>query len=359
MRRNIQPLTSLRFLAAVWVFGFHLYRWKGEEAPAFLDRLLNAGSVGMAFFFTLSGFILARAYAEADPLGDFRAYAVRRLARVYPLYLFVMLVSWCTVGFAGDLGQAPLRSGIMHASADLTLTNAWFPQMFMGWHLRGGTWSLSVEAFFYALFPLIFFHARGMSDQALAHGIRWAVGLLVFFSVVGKYAQPIDQTIGFATFYAMPIFRLPEFVAGVFAGVLVGRDSFVAPSGRKAALAALVGFALVLLLAKAVPKVALGLVFVPCLLVVFAYFARREEGPAVRFFSHPVCVFLGEASYALYLVQLVTIPLFAEHAAQMDRGAAVAWCVAVTLAAACLLHLLVERPMRPLVTRWLTPKTAA
>jgi peptidoglycan/LPS O-acetylase OafA/YrhL len=38
---------------------------------------------------------------------------------------------------------------------------------------------------------------------------------------------------------------------------------------------------------------------------------------------------------------------------------AVALCFVVTLVLACLVHLLVERPMRPLVTRWLAPKTAA
>ena len=357
MRRNIPPLTALRFLAAAWVFGFHLYRWHGGEAPAVLDRLLNAGTVGMAFFFVLSGFILSRASEGSNPLDAYRVYGARRIARIYPLYLVVMVASWMLVGFAGDLGEAPVRSGVMHGAADLTLTNAWFPQMFTGWHLRGGTWSLSVEVFFYALFPLIFYHAQGMTDRALVLGIRWAIGILVFFSVVGKYAQPVDQTMRFATFYAMPIFRLPEFVAGVFTGVLVGRDSFQVPTGRKAALAALGGLAFILLFGKAIPKVALGLVVVPCLLVVFAYFARREEGAAVRFFSHPVFVFLGEASFALYLVQLVTIPLFMEHASKMDRGAAVALCCVVTLTIACLLHILVERPMRPIVTRWLTPKT--
>ena len=359
MRRNIPPLTSLRFLAALWVFGFHLYRWHGAEAPAFFDRLLNAGTVGMAFFFVLSGFILARASEGADPLGGYRAYAARRVARIYPLYLTVMVLSWLLLGFAGDLGESPVRSAAMHGAADLTLTNAWFPQMFLNWHFRGGTWSLSVEAFFYALFPLIFFHARGMSDRALVQGVRWAVGLLVFFSVVGKYAQPVDQAMQFATFYAMPIFRLPEFVAGVFAGVLAGRESYQVPSGRKAALAAFGGIAFLLLFAKAVPKVALGLAAVPCLIIVFSYFARSEEGPVVRFFSHPVFVFLGEASFALYLVQLITVPLLTEHAAQMDRNVAVALCVVVTVVAACLLHVLVERPVRPLVSRWLSPKSEA
>jgi len=359
MRRNIPPLTSLRFLAALWVFVFHLYLWHGGKAPGVLDRLLLAGPLGMAFFFVLSGFILAHSSAGTDPLGSYRAYAVRRFARIYPIYIVVLLCSWTLIGFAGELGESPVRSGVAHGVADLTLTNAWFPQMFMGGFIRSGSWSLSVEAFFYALFPLIFHHARGMTDRSLVVGIRWAVGLLVFFSLMGKYIQPFDPGARFAVFYSMPIFRLPEFAAGVFAGVLAARDGVPAPTGRAAAWAGSGIFLFLAVFAKALPEVALGLVVVPCLLVVFMYFARQDQGPAVRFFSHPVFVFLGEASFALYLVQLVTLPLFGAHADRMDRTLAVAICFAVTLALACLLHVLVERPMRPLVTRWLTPKTAA
>lgn len=359
MRRQIPPLTSLRFLAALWVFVFHLYLWHGGKAPGVLDRLLLAGPLGMAFFFVLSGFILAHSAAGTDPLGSYRAYVARRFARIYPIYLVVLLSSWVFVGFAGELGESPVRSGVAHGVADLTLTNAWFPQMFMGGFIRNGTWSLSVEAFFYALFPLVFFHAKGLSDRALVVGIRWAVGLLCFFSLMGKYVQPFDPGARFAVFYSMPIFRLPEFVAGVFAGVLATRDSVPAPTGRTAVWTIIGTVLLVIIFAKALPEVALGVFLVPCLLVVFAYFARREDGPAVRLFSHPVFVFLGEASFALYLVQLVTLPLFAVHAKAMDRNQAVALCFVVTLALACLAHLLVERPLRPIVARWLSPRPPA
>jgi len=38
---------------------------------------------------------------------------------------------------------------------------------------------------------------------------------------------------------------------------------------------------------------------------------------------------------------------------------AIALCFATTIVLACLVHVLVERPMRPLVTRWLSPKPVA
>lgn len=361
MRKHIPALTSLRFLAALWVFGFHLHLWHGDLGISPIDKLFHAGAVGMAFFFVLSGFILSQAAAGTEPLQDYRGYAVRRLARIYPVYLFVLVASWTLNDFAGPLGEKPLRSALAHGLADLTLTNAWFPQMFMGGHARDGTWSLSVEAFFYALFPLVLFHARGLSDRALTLGIRWAIGLLFFFSVMGKYIQPMDHFTQTVVFYSMPIFRLPEFVIGVFAGVLALRETTVAPSGRKVAWAVVSGVLFLAAFAKTFPWVALGVAVLPALVLTFTYFAKTSEGVVVRLFSHRAFVFLGEASFALYLVQLVTIPWFKAHAAGLGLATrpAIAVCFVSTLVLSCLVHLLVERPLRPLVTRWLTPKNAA
>lgn len=359
MRKQIPALTSLRFLAALWVFLFHLHIWHGDFGVSPVDKFLHSGAVGMAFFFVLSGFILALASEGQEPLADYRGYAVRRFARIYPMYLFVLIAGWFLNGFAGDLGEKPLRSGLFHGLADLTLTNAWFPQMYMGGHARNGTWSLSVEVFFYALFPLILFHARSMSDRALTLGVRWAVGLTFGFSVFGKYIQPMDMFTQFVIAYSIPIYRLPEFVAGVFAGVLALRGTAAAPSGRKV-LWLVFGSALYFaVFQKTFPYVAHGIVAIPCLLAVFAYFTKNNLGWAARLFSRPSFVFLGEASFALYLVQLVTVPWFEAHAKELGLRPAVALCFVVTLLLACLAHLLVERPMRPLVTRWLAPKTAA
>ncbi len=358
MRQHIPALTSLRFLAALWVFCFHLRIWHGEIGISPIDKFLHAGPVGMAFFFVLSGFILALAAAGDNPLADYRSYAIRRFARVYPVYVFVLVTGWCLNGFAGPLGERPWRSGIFHGLADLTLTNAWFPQMFIGGHARDGTWSLSVEVFFYALFPLILFHARSLSDRALTIGIRWAIGLTFGLSVFGKYIQPADPFSELVLFYSVPIYRLPEFVAGVFAGVLVLRDTYVAPSRRQVIALALGAVAYFTIFAKTFPYVAHGIVAIPCLLAVFGYFAKAPDDWLTRLFSARAFVFLGEASFALYLVQLVTIPWFRTQASVLGLRPAVALCFVATLVLACLAHLLVERPMRPLVMRWLAPKPA-
>jgi peptidoglycan/LPS O-acetylase OafA/YrhL len=198
-----------------------------------------------------------------------------------------------------------------------------------------------------------------MSDRALTLGIRWAVGLTFGVSVFGKYIQPMDTFTQFAIGYSVPIYRLPEFVAGAFAGVLALRDTTPAPSGRKV-LWLVLGLALYFaIFQKTFPYVAHGIVAIPCLLAIFTYFTKNTEGWAVRLFSNRTFVFLGEASFALYLVQLVTVPWFEAHTAELGLRPAIGLCFVVTIILACLVHVLVERPMRPLVTRWLTAKPIA
>ena len=356
MRKHIPALTSLRFFAALWVFCFHLHMWHGDFGFSPVDKFLLSGAVGMAFFFLLSGFILAQAAVGTEPLADFRGYALRRLARIYPIYLFVLVAGWLLNGFAGPLGDKPMRSAAAHGLADLTLTNAWFPQMFMGGHGRDGTWSLSVEVFFYALFPLIVFHAKRMNDEGLRKGIQWAIILTVSFSLMGKYIQPMDRMTQFVISYSIPIYRLPEFIAGVFAGVLALRGTEPVPSGRKVAWAAVGMLLFFAVFAKTIPWVAMGIVAIPAFLLLFNYFYHVSDGWAARWLSSKPMVFLGEASFALYLVQTATIPWFKAHDIGLGQNATIGVCFVVTLALACLVHLLVERPMRPIIAPWFSPK---
>ena len=228
--------------------------------------------------------------------------------------------------------------------------------MFHGGHFRDGSWSLSCEAFFYALFPLIHFHAQGASDRALITGIRVSLGLMFCFSILSKLIQPMDSFTQMVVFYSMPFFRLPEFVIGVFAGMLALRPTTVCPIGKRLAFHFIGVFIFMAIFPKIFPYVAQGMFVIPFLIELFNYFTLSSEGPAVRVFSNPFFVFCGEASFALYLVQLVTIPWFKSNAMGLGLRPAIALCFVVTLVLACVVHLLIERPMRPIVTRLLSPK---
>ena len=81
---NILTLNAMRGLMAVVVVLFH---YTNNYVLAIVT------SFAMSFFFMLSGFLLARKYdfAELDR-GAYKSFLGRRLWRVYPLHIAVLLV---------------------------------------------------------------------------------------------------------------------------------------------------------------------------------------------------------------------------------------------------------------------------
>src|SRR5271155_1236018 len=91
-RPDIPALTSLRFFAALWVVLFHVNAIglnRGGSKVYLAFALL--GYVGVSFFFVLSGFILVYVYAGRQI--QKRRFWQARFARVYPAYLFALVVA--------------------------------------------------------------------------------------------------------------------------------------------------------------------------------------------------------------------------------------------------------------------------
>ena len=66
MQKQLEPLTSIRFLFALLVVLFHGLEPRPDTLdvfPGLLKTVISHGYVGVSFFFVLSGFILAYSYA--------------------------------------------------------------------------------------------------------------------------------------------------------------------------------------------------------------------------------------------------------------------------------------------------------
>ncbi|HZF61217.1 MAG TPA: acyltransferase [Desulfovibrio sp.] len=209
MRNEVYGLTSLRFVAALYVFIFHIHI-RYPLANGAIARLLSEGAVAMSLFFMLSGYILA--YTYSDSLTSLRQYFVNRFARIYPIYVVSAILGLPWIGTFNSNGTESTTWGVFKTlflfASNLLGVQAWFPQFFQYWN-DGGSWSISVEFFMYALFPLLLRRLCQLNEK------KHAIVLLscwLFLSYIG-FVEVLFGKIGI--YYSVPIYRLPEFIIGM------------------------------------------------------------------------------------------------------------------------------------------------
>lgn len=359
---HLPALTSLRFMAALWVVLFHYGMAFLTLTPDFARDLRKVGYVGVSFFFLLSGFVLAYNYLPRVEAGTFHAreFWLARLARVYPLYVSV-LAATIPAAFLAQPAEALVR---------LLMLQAWWPDWVGGWNLPA--WSLSTEAFFYLAFPALIVAVVRIPARRLPLALAGTAALALATPAAYVLLRPASvrtavDSFTFATTVVKmdPLVRLPEFAAGVLLGAaylrLDLRERLLArPWARRAVF--LSGLALVALLVESrrhVPWELMhdGLFLLPFGLVLVAL--APGAGTASSLLSYRAPVFLGEASYAVYLLHAplhdwIGARFFPDYYHRDDRAFFFVY-LASLVALATMLHLFIERPAR----RWLrSPREA-
>ena len=352
----LDPLTGVRFFLALGVVLFHYQlQWTLPDEAA---GLLNRARLGVDVFFILSGFILTHVYLQGDGALDYRRFLAARFARIYPAHLFILLAMLGLVLVAPLLGVGleQGRFNFTDFAGTLLLVQAWFPRETLAlWN--GPAWSLSTEWFAYLAFPVY---------AALALRLRarpWVIiGLAVIVFVVfdafyraqfGRVLPRAEDSVG--------ILRIvPEFLYGIGLYYLGQRWT---PSPRVSVVGALATTVALLALMQIGADDRIIVAAAGPFILSLALLAKVR----VRtFLSHPVALFAGEASFALYLVHIPVLMVW-RNAAQALAGwpsdyrmgvGELAAMLFLTLAAAAAIHVLVERPGRRLLRAWMAPQRA-
>ncbi len=143
----------LRGMAAVLVMLAHAAHIISDHGDQSLGNFWQFGRAGVDFFFVLSGFIIALVHAEdigCPPA--FRAFWIKRLVRIYPLYILVT-IPWLLLLW---ISPTPDRSerDVLHVLASLVL----WPEV--PEPVLGVGWSLRHELAFYAMFGVMIWRRR-------------------------------------------------------------------------------------------------------------------------------------------------------------------------------------------------------
>ncbi len=303
-RDRLPALTGLRAFAAANIVFFHFSNpaWFGPFAP-----IVDNGYTSVSFFLLLSGFILAynyggRAAARELPL---RRFWTARFSRLYPVYLFALLLSYRQL-----LDEWPVRShGQFWAGLVLVplLLQGWSPTLSTFWNTPA--WTMSTEAFFYMLFPFAGRIPRPHTNRGTVGllGVLWLCGMafpLLYMAIhPDGDPHPGRYTEGFwirALKFSPPP-HLPSFLFGV---VLVDLDGRLRREGRLRLVLGLCGVSalyLVLRFGAAIPYVLMhdGLLM-PLFGCAILGLAGRN-GLASAFGWAPL-VAVGQASYCMYVL---------------------------------------------------------
>ncbi len=293
-RSPLPALTGIRIFAAYYVVMLHTgagYFGRSGAPPAVL-RLLDKGYLAVSLFFILSGFILVYTYqGKISGTDSVVRFWEARFARIYPVYLLALALM---IPFSRTLTLGERFSVL----AMVQTWMPWRPDLVGAWNFPA--WSLSVEAFFYLTFPLIFF---GLNRLRVV-GLRWVAGILLALIVVGNLSQPVgawpESAIVLLRYIPLPVLRLPEFVVGMALGLAILRGPAWRHSGMVSVVALLGAIIVLCLPLGAWASVAV----IPFAILILSL--AHQRGPIARILSGRVLVLLGSASYAVYLLQLPT-----------------------------------------------------
>jgi peptidoglycan/LPS O-acetylase OafA/YrhL len=316
---RVASLTGIRAVAALLVVGTHAAYTTGKYPHGYVGLVCSRMEIGVPIFFVLSGFLLFRPWVKSAATGgpepSVRRYAWHRVRRIMPAYIVTVLIAYVIYHFrtAGpNFGHTWI--GLLR---NLTLTQIYTSNYLRGYLHQGLTqmWSLAVEAAFYVALPLLAYlllvvlcrrqwrprlMLLGLGGLALItpawlivvhlttsvpNGARlWLPTYLIWF--IAGMSLTVLQRMGVRcyAFIALPLAVICYFIAST----PIAGDPTTSPLGLSQALYKAVFYAAIAALAVAPP--ALG-----------------NQGWYCRFLATRPMVWLGEISYEIFLIHLVTM----------------------------------------------------
>ncbi len=316
---QLRALTGLRFIAALAVFYHHCANAMNLPRPS-----VALGGAAVSFFFVLSGFILTYVYSgRLNSRGDITRYYFTRWARIWPLHIVCLLIVVFFLGSPAWMQESVWKWPLFAANA--LLLQSWLPLESLAISYNGPSWSISNEMFFYLMFPFLL---RGSRKQFWIKLTSLAVLTLLALAAIqqvilaGKMPDWIDPA---SLVQFNPALRLLEFVAGMAAGRWFlssqsSESSLKTPGLATSTLMELGAIAILYLTATQLldrhsqwvvrqsphfgTPFATWLRFsgyLVCFVLLIRVFAS-SRGLFARWLSTPTMVYLGDISFALYMI---------------------------------------------------------
>jgi peptidoglycan/LPS O-acetylase OafA/YrhL len=306
---------------------------------------MRAGSLGVDFFFVISGFLISRIIIEDFAAGRFTlvGFYERRVRRIIPA-LLVMVTTVLAVGWYVLMPLDYMRLTQSAAATGLFASNIFF------WRQQGyfeptsaeqpllHTWSLGIEEQFYILFPvLIWLVQRYAPNRRFITILFLCCGSFALASV-GAFVRPTPT-----------FFLLPTRAWELFAGSLLAMAKLPPPRfrGMQNTLS-LIAIALLIGPIWLYPRslVFPGLAALPPVVGAVLIIWLGPTGQASRVLALRPLRFVGRVSYSFYLWHFPLLAFVAYTSVQHDRRSSQAVALLIAFLVAILSTFLLEEPLR-------------
>lgn len=354
----LKALTGLRCFAAINIVFFH---FSDPRSFGWLAPIVNAGYASVSYFILLSGFVLGYNYNERARFGelDVVRFYKARFTRLYPIYLLSLLLSWRMI----PLEWSAHTHGMFWTGMVLTplLLQGWIPSI--ATFLNTPAWTMSAESFFYIIFPWMARWKKPINlERHLAKmGGVWLIGLIpgTLYIVLNPdgISHPDRWSYG-PWLQALKYTPLPHLASFVFGVLLAELDELMPRTGKRRFVLGVFGFTVTFGLLSLGPLVPFALLHDGLLMPLFGCIVLGLAGrnPLATAIGARPLVFVGEASYCLYLLHFNMWTLIHDSHVLDRLGLARydPWIsyVLLILMAIVALHL-IEKPAQRQLRKWM------
>jgi peptidoglycan/LPS O-acetylase OafA/YrhL len=318
---RVASLTGIRAVAALLVMATHAAYTTGKYTHGYVGLVYSRMEIGVPIFFVLSGFLLfgpwVKAFASDGAPPSVRRYAWHRVRRIMPAYVVTVLIAYLVYHWR-TAGPNPGHSW-MGLLRNLTLTQIYTDNYLYSYLHQGLTqmWSLAVEIAFYVALPFLAYLLLVVLCRR-----RWRPRLLLTGLAALSLITPAWLILVHTTDFLPDGARLwlPTYLAWFIGGMIL---AVLQPMGVRAYAFACVPLAVVCYFIASTPiagepttsphelrdaliKAAFYAVIAT---LAVAPLALADRGLYARFLATRPMVFLGEISYEIFLIHLVTMEL--------------------------------------------------
>lgn len=285
--KSILAMEGIRGFAVFLVFLTHYVTlvepWINEGSTTYLisEQIRSIGNVGVDLFFVLSGYLIYGMLIRRDK--PFSSYLVRRIQRVYPVFIAVFIIYLVlSVVFPSESKIPDGWAGLVYVIQNFLL----LPGLFDIDAMITVAWSLSYEFFYYLFIPLLISLFKMRSWCPRNRIIFFLLASVLFFSYFAIYGGPI---------------RLLMFVSGILLFDVI--DSKIIRKVPAIGIPALlISILSIIVLNEFDANGWWGYIILYILFFVFCLECFVSSGFTARVFSFSPIRWLGNMSYSYYLI---------------------------------------------------------